>query len=79
MEEQTVRTRIRGLMASGALPANPYAGMAFMEAGHQALPDEQCAVCEEAGPHVSYTYRDGKAVRLHTACDALWREERPES
>jgi len=79
MNEQALRTTIRGLMASGALPTDPYADMTRMEAGHQALPDEHCAVCEEAGPHVSYTYRDGKAVRLHTACDALWREERPES
>jgi hypothetical protein len=79
MEEQTVRTRIRGLMASGALPAHPYAGMARMETGHQGLFDEQCVACEEAGPHVLYTYRDGKALHLHAACDALWREECPPS
>ena len=79
MNEQTIRMRIRALMASGALPTDPYAGMIRMEAGHRALPDEQCAVCQEGGPHVSYTYRNGKAVRAHVACDALWREERPDS
>ena len=27
---------------------------------------------------VSYTYVDRKVVRLHAACDALWRLERDE-
>jgi hypothetical protein len=77
MEEQALRPKIRALMASGALPTNPYAGMTLMVAGHHALPGEQCAVCEEAGPHVSYTYRDRDVLRLHTSCDALWRGECP--
>jgi len=59
MNEQALRTTIRGLMASGALPTDPYADMTRMEAGHQALPDEHCAVRREDGPQVSYTYRDG--------------------
>jgi len=79
MDEQALRTKIRELIASGALPTKPYASMTRMEAGHQALPDERCIVCQEAGPHVSFTYRDGKVVCLHAACDALWRERRLKS
>ncbi len=55
----------------------PASGMTRMEAGHQGLPGEQCAVCQESGPQVSYTYHDGKAIHLHAACDALWRGECP--
>ncbi len=77
MDEQALRTTIRGLMASGTLPTDPYAGMTRMEAGHQELPGGQCAVCQESGPQVSYTYHDGKAIHLHAACDALWRGECP--
>jgi len=47
MNEQTIRMRIRALIASGALPTDPYAGMTRMEAGHRASPDEQCAVRRE--------------------------------
>jgi hypothetical protein len=36
-------------------------------------------VCRKAGPHVSYMFRDGNVIRLHAACDDLWREERPAS
>jgi hypothetical protein len=77
MDEQALRTTIRGLMASGALPTGPYAGMTLMESGHAAIPDEQCTVCQEHGPQVSYTYRDRGVVRLHAACDSLWRTECP--
>ena len=35
-----------------------------------------CLICGEADPTVSYTYADRKVVRLHAACDALWRLER---
>ena len=77
MDEQTVRTRIRALMASGELPPHPFAGLSKMEMGHRALLDEPCAICQENGPQVSYTYGDGKSVRLHAACDALWRGELP--
>ena len=77
MDEQARRTTIRALMASGALPTDPYASVASVEMRHRALPDERCIVCQEAGPHVSYTFREGNVVTLHAACDALWREERP--
>ena len=76
MDEQTIRTNIRALMASGTLPTDPYARLASVEMG-PALADEQCAACQEAGPHVSYRFRDGKVLQLHATCDTLWREERP--
>ena len=37
---------------------------------------EPCLICGEPDPTVSYTYADRKVVRLHAACDALWRLER---
>jgi predicted nucleic acid-binding Zn ribbon protein len=37
---------------------------------------EHCVVCGEAQPMVTYTYPDGRVIRLHTACDNLWHEER---
>ena len=77
MNESDIRDRIRSLMASGELPPHPFAGLANMERGHQAVLDEPCAICQENGPQVSYTYGDGKSVRLHAACDALWRDELP--
>jgi len=64
-------------MASRTFPIDPNARAMRIEVGHPALPDERCALCREAGPHVSYTFRDGKVVRLHSVCDALWRDERP--
>ncbi len=76
MDEQTIRTNIRTLMASGTLPADPYARLASGGIG-PGLADEQCAACQEAGPHVSYRFHDGKVLHLHAACDTLWREERP--
>ena len=76
MDEQNLRTRIRALMASGALPTDTHASVASIEMQYRALPDERCVVCQEVAPHILYTFREGKLVRLHTACDALWREER---
>jgi len=77
MDEQNLRTRIRALMASGALPTDTYTSVASVEMQYRALPDERCVVCQEAAPHILYTFREGKLLRLHAACDALWREERP--
>jgi hypothetical protein len=77
MDEQAIRANIRALMASGTLPRDPHTRLASIRIG-AALASEQCTACQEAGPHVSYTFHDGRAaVHLHAACDALWREERP--
>jgi len=33
--------------------------------------------CRRAAyPDILYTFREGKLLRLHAACDALWREDR---
>ena len=37
---------------------------------------EHCVVCGEAQPMVSYTYPDGRVIRMHSACDNVWHEER---
>jgi hypothetical protein len=37
---------------------------------------EPCLICGEANPTVSYTYANGKLVRIHAACDALCHQER---
>jgi hypothetical protein len=79
MDEQNLRTRIRALIASGALPTDMHGSVASIEMQYRALPDERSVVCQETGPHILYTFREGKLVRLHTACDALWCEERPSS
>lgn len=37
---------------------------------------EHRVVCGEAQPMVSYTYPDGRVIRMHSACDNAWHEER---
>ena len=37
---------------------------------------EPCMVCAEPEPTVSYFWPGGIVVRLHAACDALWKMER---
>jgi hypothetical protein len=39
-----------------------------------------CSICGEEGPQTSYLYPSGRpsgqVIRVHAACDALWKEER---
>ena len=82
MDHNELRARIRQLMASGDLPAplgdKLHPGQAVRVArtviGRSTL--EPCLICGEADPMISYTYANRKVVRLHAACDALWRLER---
>jgi len=84
MDHRELRTRIRLLMASGELP--PGGSLADKVLPGQAVRVTRvvigrsmwgpCLICGEADPMVSYTYADRKVVRLHAACDALWRLER---
>jgi hypothetical protein len=79
-----LRTRIRLLMASGELP--PGGSQADKILPGQAVRVTRviigrsmwgpCLICGGGDPTVSYTYADRKVVRLHAACDALWRLER---
>jgi hypothetical protein len=84
MDHRELRARIRLLMASGELP--PGGSLADKILPAQAVRVTRvvigrstggpCFMCGDADPTVSYTYADRKVVRLHTACDALWRLER---
>jgi hypothetical protein len=84
MQEAELRSRIRELLSSGRLPRQlPAAALIgpqgvvvapAMRVGLQA--GEHCVVCGAAQPMVTYTYPDGRVIRMHTACDNLWHEER---
>jgi len=37
---------------------------------------EPCTICGEPGPQVQYFYVAGSIVRVHAACDRLWKQER---
>lgn len=84
MNDAELHAKIRGLMASGALPRvlpaaeriPPGQSSRVTQIVVGTQPNEHCLVCEESGPQVSYTYPGGKVVRLHAACDALWQQER---
>jgi hypothetical protein len=84
MRERELRSRIRDLLSSGRLPRQlPTAAQMdpgrvvaspSIRVGVQAK--EHCAVCGAAQPMVSYTYPDGRVIRMHSACDNVWHEER---
>jgi hypothetical protein len=84
MTQAILRARIRELIASGVLPRvlpaaekiEPGQASRVTEIAVGTYPHERCLVCEELGPQVSYTYSGGKLVRLHVACDTLWKQER---
>jgi hypothetical protein len=84
MQEPELRSRIRELLSSGRLPRQLPAAAQRDPTGVVASPSirvglqvgEHCVVCGEAQPMVTYTYPDGRVIRLHTACDNLWHEER---
>jgi hypothetical protein len=84
MDHTELRVRIRLLMASGELPPGPpladkilpgqVARLTRMVIGPPAT-HGLCLICDEPKPNVSYTYADGKVVRLHVTCDAFWQEK----
>ncbi len=85
MNEAELRARIRELLKSGALPRMvpaslslrpglPTEAVATMQIG--AVYGAPCLACGEAAPTLTYFYPNRPAVRLHDACDAIWREER---
>jgi hypothetical protein len=83
MDQDELRARIRELIATGVLPGvlpaaqkiEPGQTPRVTQIAVGTYPHERCLVCEELGPQVSYTYADEKLVRLHVACDALWKQE----
>lgn len=84
MSTVDLRAKIRLLMASGELPrGSPLADTTVpgqtirvrrivLGQSHTGA----CLICGEAGPTLAYTYSDERVVHLHTACDALWEQER---
>ena len=84
MREAELRSRIRALLSSGRLPRRLPAAVQMEPEKVVASPSirvgvqakEHCVVCGEAQPMVSYTYPDGRVIRMHSACDNAWHEER---
>jgi hypothetical protein len=84
MTEPDLRAKVRALMASGVLPSAP---PVIERAGRGTEGDrarmvvnnpraEPCSICGESGPTISYFWPGGVMVRVHAACDAIWRQER---
>ena len=71
------RSRPRTLLPSEAPSIERRGGE---ESARFALQDparEPCAICGEPRPQVALFFTGGLKVRLHAACDDLWRKERP--
>jgi hypothetical protein len=81
MTAAELRAKIRALMASGDLPKEPPSierrGSREARVLYAIPSSEPCTVCGELGSPVVLFYIDGLVVRLHTACEALWQQERP--
>jgi hypothetical protein len=84
LNELEARAKVRELMASGVLPNEPpvihRAGRGTEGERARRLLDnprpEPCTICNEPGPTISYLWLGGLVVRVHAACDALWKQER---
>jgi|SRR5882724_6507678 len=83
LSRSDLRAKIRKLIASGVLPGEPPS----IERPVERLPNrrirtligdrlrEPCTICDDEGPQVAYFYIGGRVVRVHAACDALWKLE----
>ncbi len=83
LSRSDLRAKIRKLIASGVLPGEPPS----IERGVERLPNrrtrilmgdrlrEPCTICDDEGPQVAYFYVAGQVVRVHAACDAVWKQE----
>jgi hypothetical protein len=81
MTRGELRAKIRALMASGDLPseAPSIERRGADESARFALQDpalEPCAICSKPRTQVALFFTGGLMVRLHTACEALWKQER---
>ena len=75
-----LRARIRALMASGELPseAPSIERRGGEESARFALQDparEPCPICGEPRTQVALFFTGGLLVRLHAACEAVWKQE----
>jgi hypothetical protein len=77
MTQSELRAKIRELMASGALPKESpvISGTGDVGVVKNPLP-AACSVCGDRDPQITLFYVAGLVVRLHAACDAIWRQER---
>jgi len=76
-----LRAKIRALMASGDLPseAPSIERCGGDESARFALQDpakEPCTICGEPRMSVALFFTGGLMVRLHAACEAVWKQER---
>ncbi len=84
MREEELRARIRELLRSGELPRALPAAQKVVPGSPSRIAQIQvgrvagaaCLACGEPDPMVTYSYPDGRVVRLHAACDAVWQQER---
>jgi hypothetical protein len=88
MSATDLRAKIRELMASGLLPEEPPpivgpASWSWSTPGNKRSRivigwnlRGPCTICGEPDPQIQYSYIGGQVVRVHTACDALWQQER---
>jgi len=80
MNEAETRVKIRELMASGWLPPierpdpPPRARWPYT-LPHDSLLDLTCTICGQIGPLREYYYPVARIVRVHEACDELWKQE----
>jgi hypothetical protein len=79
VDDAELRTRIRALLASGALPGGLPDFPRVDPGAHATLiirPGRgACAACGEADADVTYRYSD-RDIALHRRCDEIWNEER---
>ena len=75
-----LRALVRERLRSGALPselpdlaAGGPSRLAEVRIGTVA--DALCTICRNPAPQVTYVYRGRRVLRLHAACEAIWRQE----
>jgi len=85
MTRAELRAKIREFIASGVLPEDqpPITRPALWTTPGNTRSrilvgsprQEPCTICGEPGPQVQYFYIGGPVVRVHAACDPLWKQE----
>jgi hypothetical protein len=83
--EAELRAKVRDLMASSVLPADPppitrpapwstpgTTRSKVLVGGPLHAP---CTICGDPGPQIQYFYLAGQVVSVHAACDAIWKQE----
>ena len=69
---QQLRSGIRDALHTGRLPLD----LAGRDKIVGAAASGPCDACGQPGAHVAYLQRGGHTVHFHSACEAVWREER---